>query len=88
METSENLAVLPIPDLIERFEKDIRFGCHSILTEISRSQAGKELERRSKEEVIPVLHSRWKELGESTLDGVEKRVHSGIATLMQLIEQN
>jgi hypothetical protein len=34
-------------ELFDRFEKDIRYGCHSLRAEVSRSQAGMEIQKRS-----------------------------------------
>ncbi len=84
MET-ENLSSLSISELIERFEKDIRFGCHSTLAEASHSQAGKELRRR--EGVTSKLLSHWKEMGERSLDGTEASVRVGIGFLIQWLDQ-
>jgi hypothetical protein len=79
-----SLELVPIADLIARFENDIRYGCHSTLVEVNRSQAGKDLMGRSeKEEIIRALHVRWKEMGEQNLDDVGKSVRNGIAMLIE-----
>ena len=87
MQRPKNLADVSISKLIEYFEEDIRFGCHSTLTEVGRSYARQELEKRSKEEVIHALHSRWKAIGEDPGDNVERDIRNGISMLMQKIEQ-
>lgn len=90
MKTTENLELLSIPDLMERFEKDIRFGCHSTRAEASRSLAGKELEKRAKtsgKEVALALTSRLNELTSQSLDDVEKSVRNGIDMLLTWIKQ-
>ena len=47
---------MTIPELFDRFEKDILFDCHSLRAKASRSEAGKEIERR-KEETIPAIQN-------------------------------
>lgn len=80
-----NLKLVSIPDLVDRFENDIRFGCHSTLAEASRSLAGKELQKRTGGEVIAVLYARWNEMNKKTLSGVEESVRIGLGMLIQWI---
>lgn len=89
MNTLEVLEPISIPELIKRFENDIRYGCHSTVAEASRSHAGKELEKRAKfngSEIIPALTLRLDEMNRQTLNGVEKSVYNGINMLLNWIK--
>jgi len=54
-----DLSGASVADLIARFENDVRFGCHSVRAEVSRSLAGQELERRGGE-IVQALEDRLK----------------------------
>lgn len=86
MKIQDNLESLTISELIKQFEDDIRYDCHSLRARVSRSQAGKELERRAKsnvKEVIPALGLRLDEMNRQSLNGVESSVRSGINMLLK-----
>jgi hypothetical protein len=89
VEIIENLDSLSIPDLMERFEKDIRSGCHPTRAEASRSLAGKELEKRAdrnSREIVPALALRLSDMRRQSLDGVEKSVYDGLDMLLTWIQ--
>jgi hypothetical protein len=87
MSLTENLESLSIPDLLGRFENDIRFGCHPTIVEATRSEAGKELQKRRKGEVLPLLVARWREMNVQSLNEVEGGVRVGITLLIQWVDE-
>ena len=74
-----DLSAMSVADLIARFEKDIRFGCHSTRAEASRSLAGQELERRG-EETIQAIQNRLKVI--QTNNDVDLSVRTGLTMLL------
>jgi hypothetical protein len=80
--TDQNLKVMSVVDLLERLEKDIRYGCHSTRAEASRSFAGKELRSRG-EEAVRAITNRLQVMNEPPpKDGLEARVRDGIEMIL------
>ena len=89
METTQNLELFSIHQLIDRFEKDIRYGCHSTRAEASRSAAGKELEKRARideKEIVPALAARLNEMTGQSLNDLERSVCNGVDMLLTWIQ--
>jgi len=72
-----------LTDLLARFENDIRFGCHSVRAEASRSAAGKALQRH-RVEAMSLVDRRMIAMNASqVVDPVEEGVLDGLGMLFE-----
>ena len=79
----EDFTSKPFKDLVARFEKNIRFGSHSVRAEVSRSQAEKELRRRGSE-ALPFIETHMTALNASQdVDPLDERVLEAWGTLFE-----
>jgi len=82
MNVDQDLKTMSVPDLLARFENDIRYGCHSTRAETSRSSAGKELQTRG-EEAIRTITARWSAMRRPSEESqVEAGVRRGLAMIL------
>lgn len=85
MDSNQDLEAMSLPQLVKRFENDIRYGCHSTRAEASRSLAGKELQRRGKESLQEIA-ARWGAIDQQAPENqVEIGVRNGLAMLIAWI---
>jgi hypothetical protein len=77
----KEVSEMSVPELFECFEKDILYDCHSLRAKVSRSQAGKEIERR-KAELMPLVQQHI----ESKSGSQNEQVLSGWETLLNWMQ--
>jgi hypothetical protein len=74
----QNLKTMSVTDLVARLENDIRYGCHSVRAETSRSFAGMELRIRGAEAIRAITNQLQVMNAQPPKDDVERRVRDGI----------
>lgn len=72
---------MSIADLLERLERNIRYGCHSTCAEAGRSFAGQELRRRGRDAGFAIIR-RLLEMNQQPLNAVELRVSEGLVMVL------
>jgi hypothetical protein len=84
VETQEITGNTTAEDLIERFENDIRYDAHQLMTRLGRSKARKEIERRGKE-LAPFISQRITELSNTEKNEVDDEVISALRLILKWI---